>query len=77
MEKKTHLKQNLIPHLLNESQNNEDLTIICKNGKFYVNNFLFASIFPGLTSVIEEGLTSVVGGCIQIIVKSLSWILFS
>ena len=60
MEKKTHLKQNLIPHLLNESQNNEDLTIICKNGKFCVNNFLFASIFPGLTSVIEEGLTSVV-----------------
>ena len=58
MKEKTHLllKQNLVPYLLSESQNNEDLTIICKNGKFCVNLFLFASVFPGLTSVIEEGL---------------------
>ena len=53
MKKLVSLKNNILPYLLTESQNNEDLTIICKNGKYCCNAFLFASIFPGLSPVLE------------------------
>ena len=53
METLLSMRHTLIPSLLTESQNNEDLTIICKNGKYCCNAFLFASIFPGLSPVLE------------------------
>ena len=39
--------------LLVESLKNQDLTIICFNGRFYCNEFLFSTIFPGIRQTIE------------------------
>jgi len=44
-----NLKYDQLSDLLIESKKNQDLTILCKNGRFTCNGFLFVTIFPDLS----------------------------
>ena len=48
------LKHNMLPDLLAECRLNQDLSIRCSDGQFLCNSFLFASIFPRLSKIVES-----------------------
>ena len=48
------LKHNLLIDLLDECRLNKDLLIRCSDGQFLCNSFLFASIFPRLSRIVES-----------------------
>ena len=48
------LKRNIISDLLDECRMEQDLLITCSDGQFLCNSFLFASIFPRLSRIVES-----------------------